>query len=64
MQMVGTHQLDNATAATAAALELQDQGYQHITWHSICRGLSDAMLPGRFQVETCWNSLCKGVAVC
>ena len=64
MQMVGAHQLDNATAAAAAALELQDQGFQHITWDSTCRGLSDAMLPGRFQVGTCWNSLCKGVAVC
>ena len=50
MQLLGQHQLDNAAAAVAAALQLRDNGFPRITADSIAEGLASARMPGRFQV--------------
>jgi len=50
-QLVGAHQVRNASTAVAAALELQKLGYQAISSATIVQGLESATLPGRFQVS-------------
>ncbi len=48
--LVGRHQLRNVALAIAAAVELHEQGLQHITAESIERGVRETRWPGRFQV--------------
>jgi hypothetical protein len=58
MRLVGSHQQGNAATAVAAALQLRRQGW-HLPDQAIAAGLSQAFLPGRFQVNftvtaACW----------
>lgn len=48
--LVGAHQRDNAVTAASAALALRQQGFGDIGVPAILAGLSQARLPGRFQV--------------
>lgn len=48
--LVGRHQLRNVALATAAAVELNEQGFTSITAESIERGIRETHWPGRFQV--------------
>jgi dihydrofolate synthase/folylpolyglutamate synthase len=48
--LVGRHQLRNIALAIAAAEELHDQGFSHITPPAIERGIRETHWPGRFQV--------------
>ncbi|HEY1656912.1 MAG TPA: folylpolyglutamate synthase/dihydrofolate synthase family protein [Candidatus Sulfotelmatobacter sp.] len=48
--LVGRHQLRNVALAIAAAVELQQQGFDGITASSIERGIRETHWPGRFQV--------------
>ena len=50
MQLLGAVQLDNAETAVAAALQLREDGFPHMTDEAIATGLAEATLPGRFQV--------------
>ena len=46
----GRHQLRNIALATAAAVELRDEGFPQITAASIERGIRETRWPGRFQI--------------
>jgi dihydrofolate synthase / folylpolyglutamate synthase len=48
--LVGRHQLRNLALATAAAVELHDQGIAQITPETIAQGIRETHWPGRFQV--------------
>lgn len=48
--LVGRHQLRNVALAIAAAVELNQQGFNGITAKSIERGIRETRWPGRFQV--------------
>ncbi len=50
--LVGRHQLRNVALAIAAAVELNQQGFNSITPKSIEHGLRKTHWPGRFQVIT------------
>lgn len=50
LRMLGSHQLDNAAAAVAAAACLRRHGLDCITLQAVRAGLAEAALPGRFQV--------------
>jgi dihydrofolate synthase/folylpolyglutamate synthase len=49
-RLVGRHQLRNTALATAAAIELKQQGFSGITAKTIESGIREARWPGRFQV--------------
>jgi len=49
-QLVGRHQLRNVALAIAAAVELNQQGFNGITAKGIERGIRETRWPGRFQV--------------
>ncbi len=51
--LVGRHQLRNIALAIAAAEELHNQGFSHITPASIEAGIRETHWPGRFQVVDC-----------
>jgi dihydrofolate synthase / folylpolyglutamate synthase len=48
--LVGRHQLRNVALAVAAAVELNQQGFDGITAYGIERGIRETYWPGRFQV--------------
>jgi dihydrofolate synthase/folylpolyglutamate synthase len=48
--LVGRHQLRNVALAIAAAVELNQQGFNSITAESIERGIRETRWPGRFEV--------------
>ncbi|KAL4430613.1 hypothetical protein ABPG77_005853 [Micractinium sp. CCAP 211/92] len=50
LRLLGSHQLDNAAAAVAAAACLHRHGLERITLQAVKEGLAEASLPGRFQV--------------
>ena len=50
LRMLGSHQLDNAAAAVAAAACLHRHGLGGITLQAVQAGLAEASLPGRFQL--------------
>lgn len=50
LQLVGPHQHANVSAAVSCALLLRHEGWGSISDDAISLGLSQAMLPGRFQV--------------
>ena len=49
--MLGEHQLGNAATAMTAAAVLQQAGFDNISQESMLQGISQAHLPGRFQVR-------------
>lgn len=50
LRLLGSHQLDNAAAAVAAAACLRRHGLERISLPAVAAGLEAATLPGRFQV--------------
>jgi dihydrofolate synthase / folylpolyglutamate synthase len=63
--LVGRHQLRNVALAVAAAVELNQQGFDSITAKSIERGVRETRWPGRFQViaaRTGWPEIVLDVA--
>jgi dihydrofolate synthase / folylpolyglutamate synthase len=48
--LVGRHQLRNVALAVAAAVELNQQGFNGITAKSIENGIRETRWPGRFQI--------------
>ena len=50
--MLGEHQLGNAATAMTAAAVLQQAGFDNISQESMLQGISQAHLPGRFQVRS------------
>ena len=51
LRLLGSHQLDNAAAAVAAAACLRRHGLERISLPAVAAGLEAATLPGRFQVR-------------
>jgi len=50
LRLLGDHQLDNASCAIAAALELERLGFKKISDSSIRQGLENVVWPGRFEI--------------
>lgn len=50
--LLGEHQLGNAATAMTAAAVLQQTGFDNISQESMLQGISQAYMPGRFQVRS------------
>ncbi len=50
LHLLGDHQLDNASCAVSAALELEKKGFKKITERAIRQGLENVVWPGRFEI--------------
>ncbi|CAM8981684.1 unnamed protein product [Rhodiola kirilowii] len=61
--MLGSHQLQNAAAATCAALCLREQGWE-VTNASVRAGLEQTYMPGRSQILTNKESVALDLAGC
>ncbi|KAL9666845.1 hypothetical protein QQ045_001189 [Rhodiola kirilowii] len=61
--MLGSHQLQNAAAATCAALCLREQGWE-VTNASVRAGLEQTYMPGRSQILTIKESVALDLAGC
>lgn len=64
LQLVGPHQHANVAAAVSAALLLRREGWGAISDEAIASGLSNAMLPGRFQVSHYCAQVWRRFACC
>ena len=50
LHLLGDHQLDNASCAIGAVLELEKLGFKKITERAIRQGLENVVWPGRFEI--------------